>query len=468
MITFQDYLRETQGKSVDSLITFIRKAINEHRSDPMVKVANTADNYDAQLNETIVNYSKMFYSFNGRPVIDTTSSNNRLASNFFHRLNTQRNTYLLGNGVEFAKTETKKKLGKDFDSAIKKSGYNALIHGLTFVFWNYDHIYNFKLSEFVPLWDESNSSLRAGIRFWQLDANKPLNVVLYEEDGYTKFAENSNKQLVQLENKHGYITKTIHTELDGDVIVGEFNYSYLPIVPFWGSPNHNSTLVGMRPNIDAYDLIKSGFANDLDDCAQIFWLLSNAAGMDDVDLQQFRDRLKLTHIAKVDRDQAVTPYTQDVPVTARETLLNRIKADLYEDFGALDVHTVAAGATNDHIDAAYQPVDEEADDYEYQVTECIQQILALQGIEDDPIYKRNRISNQSEQTQMVLSASEYLDEETVLKKLPFITVDEVKEILSRKDAEDMDRFGMFDAQKQANQSGQQEEQTNINDEEETA
>ena len=48
---------------------------------------------------------------------------------------------------------------------------------------------------------------------------------------------------------------------------------------------------------------------------------------------------------------------------------------------------------------------------------------------------------------MVLSASEYLDEETILKKLPFITVDEVKDILSRKDAEDMDRFGTIGDQK---------------------
>lgn len=444
MLTYQDYLTETQGKSLDALVSFLRKAINEHRSDPMVKIAQIADTYDAQLNETIINYSKLFYTFNGRPVVDTTASNNKLASNFFHRLNVQRNTYLLGNGVTFTKPETKDKLGANFDTAFKKAGYNALIHGLTFVFWNYDRLFNFKLAEFVPLWDEADSSLRAGIRYWQLDANKPLNVVLYEEDGYTKFVENKDKQLVQVEQKHSYITRIMHTELDGDVIVGEFNYSYLPIIPFWGTPSHQSTLVGMRANIDAYDLIKSGFANDLDDCAQAYWLLSNASGMDDVDLQQFRDRLKLAHIAKVDRDQTVTPFTQEVPFTARETLLTRIKSDLYEDFGALDVHTVAAGATNDHIDAAYQPLDEEADDYEYQCTECIQQILGLQGIEDDPIYKRNRISNHMEQVQMLMMEAPYLDEETLISKLPNITVDEVKEIMKRKDSEDMDRFMQTD------------------------
>lgn len=39
-------------------------------------------------------------------------------------------------------------------------------------------------------------------------------------------------------------------------------------------------------------------------------------------------------------------------------------------------------------------------------------------------------------TDMVLQAAEYLDDETVLRHLPFITVDEVKDILSRKAAEE--------------------------------
>ena len=59
---------------------------------------------------------------------------------------------------------------------------------------------------------------------------------------------------------------------------------------------------------------------------------------------------------------------------------------------------------------------------------------------DEPIFKRNRISNQKEQTDMVLSASEYLDDETVLKKLPFISIDEVNEILKKKEEESANRF----------------------------
>ena len=66
--------------------------------------------------------------------------------------------------------------------------------------------------------------------------------------------------------------------------------------------------------------------------------------------------------------------------------------------------------------------------------------MALVGIDAVPIFKRNRISDQKEQTEMVLQAAQYLDEETVISKLPFITPDEVKGILHRKDTEDVDRM----------------------------
>ena len=80
-------------------------------------------------------------------------------------------------------------------------------------------------------------------------------------------------------------------------------------------------------------------------------------------------------------------------------------------------------------------MDEEADDFEFQIIKFVQQILSLIGIEDTPQFKRNRVSNQTEQTQTVLLAAQYLDDETILQKLPFISVDEVQNILARKDTE---------------------------------
>ena len=456
MLTFQDFEKETDKAS------FVSNAISEHIHSNEYKIAKSADEYDHQRNETVYNYVRLIFSTLGTPIEDFTASNNKIASNFFHRLNTQRCEYLVGNGVSFSdntrevytddrnKTvidQTKEVLGKRFDNDLKELVYNGLIHGVCYGYWAEDtrkgnRLYIFKLTEFKALFDEETGVMRAGIRFWQIDDTKPMYAVLYEEDGYTKYkSESGFANFVEIQAKKSYKTIVNSSEFDGEVVVGEENYSSIPVIPFYGSRLRQSTLVGMQPGIDSFDLINSGFANDLSDCAQIYWLLENYGGMSDAEIERFRDRLKFNHIAVADTDEGkITPYTQEIPYAARKEYLSHIRSCIYEDFGGLDVHTIAAGATNDHIDAAYQPMDEEADDLEFQIHEFINQLLDLMSIEDTPIFKRNRISNQKEQTDMVLSAAEYLDDETILSKLPFITVDEIYSILANKDEEDREMF----------------------------
>jgi len=447
MKTYQDY-----EAAVDKL-EFVKAAINDYRVGDEYKTAVIADDYEKQKNTTIREFIRYLYNEVGQKVPDFTASNNKLANNFFHRLNVQRCSYSLGNGVTFTRTEkrmedgierkvdlTKEALGSDFDNKLYEAAYYALIHGVCYVRWDDGQYYVFKATEFCPLYDEYTGKLRAGIRFWSLDWQKrPVTVVLYEEDGYTTYRTRPGSKgldLVEYQPKTAYEVQLIETVADGVEVVGENNYGTLPIVPLWGSKHKQSTLVGMRDKLDAYDLIQSGFANDLQECAEIYWIVGNAMGMTDADLSKFRDRIKLNHIAVVDTDNSsATPYTQDVPYQARKEFLEQIRASIFEDFGALDVHTISAGQTNDHIDAAYQPVDEEADDFEYQIIQFVRQILLFYGIDDTPQFKRNRISNQLEQTQMVMMVAEYLDKKTLLEKLPFITVDEVQQALASKDAE---------------------------------
>ena len=455
MKTYQDYLEyKEKGQELD----FIKAAINEYRASPEYKTACDADEYEAERNITIMEFMRWLYNSAGQQVVDYTAANNRIASNFLHRLVTQRVAYSLGNGISFANAEkvfkdgkwtvvdtTKEKLGMDFDTILYTAGKYARLHRVSYIFWNLDHADIFKATEFCPLFDENDGSLMAGIRFWSLDwGQKPVTVVMYEADGYTKYRtrpKSKGLDLVELEPKRAYKQKIAHNDVDPDEIVGESNYVAIPIIPFWGSQHRQSDLVGMRSKIDAYDLVKSGFANDLEDCAQIYWIIGNAMGMNDDDLAKFRDRLKFQHVAVMDTDNTnINQYQQEVPTTARTALIDSLRAQIYEDYGGLDVHTIAAGATNDHVDAAYQPMDEEADDFEYQAIKCIRGILNIIGVDDMPIFNRNRISNQMERTQMIMMAANYLDDETIIRKLPFITPDEADAILARKTASDQESF----------------------------
>ena len=456
MKTFQDYQKAVaDGEELE----FIQTAIKEYRDSKEYKIALDADEYEAERNVTILKFMTFLYNAAGVKIPDFTSAGNKLASNFFHRLITQRVSYSLGNGISFpgAKPQVgkdgkiviidtiKEKLGEKFDNILYKAAKAAVIHKVSYIFWNLDHANYFKMTEFMPLFDEEDGIIKAGFRFWSLDWDKkPVTVVKYEEDGYTKYKTKPGSKGLDLmldKEKQAYIKVYQHTEADGDVLVSSSNYSALPIIPLYGSDHKQSALIGMRSKIDSFDLVKSGFVDDLQECTEIYWTISNAGGMEDSDLEKFRDRLKLLKVAVVDSETPVKAERNEIPVTARETLLNSLRQQIYEDFGGLDVHTIAAGATNDHIDAAYQPVDDEADDFEYQIIEAVQGILALIGEKSVPIFKRNRISNQKEQTEMIRLAADDLDIGTRLKKYPFLTPDEVEEVKERLLAEQAATFG---------------------------
>lgn len=433
MLTYQDFEKVTEQERAK----FIARLIGEHAADEIVTIARDADEYDKQRNTTIRNFVQKIFSASGAKIENVVASNNKRASNLFRRLNVQRCTYSLGNGVTFAKDEVKKKLGNDFDTKLKTAAYKALIHGVSFVFLNVDRIHVFPVTEFAPLYDEMTGVLRAGVRYWRLEANKPATAILYEEDGYTVYvAENAN-EYIEKEPKRAYKRTLVKTEADPvPEIVGEENYSALPIVPLWGSELHQSTLVGLKDGIDNYDLISNGWCNDLSDCAQIYWIIENYGGMSEADRANFRARLMYQHIAGVDTQDGgkVTPYTQEIPFAAREAYLNMLRRDIYTDFGALDVMSIsAAKKTATEINAAYQPLDENADDFEYQIIECVQKILKLIGVEDTPLFKRNRISNQLEQVELlnIEAGMVDLDNETLLNKFPNFTPDEVQDTLDR-------------------------------------
>lgn len=463
MLTYQDFL------AAPDRAEFIARLIAEHKGGDLYRTAKVADEYDARRNVTIAKFRRVMYTPRGSAVKDPTAADNRIASGFFPRLNTQRCAYSLGNGVTFTRTGarpdetgnevavdlTKEQLGARFDTDLYAAAYRALIHGVSFGFWNMDRLDVFAVTEFAPLEDEYTGELMAGVRFYQVDENRPLTAVLYEPDGYTKYRSGKDDgKLREYEPKRAYKQRITAAPADTEPeVVGE-NYrvrrrgedmprTALPIVPLYGSRLHQSTLIGMREAIDSYDMVRSGFANDLQECAQIYWLLENYGGMSEEDLNRFRDRMKLMHIAEADTTNGgkVQAYTQEVPYAARQTYLDGMRQGIYEDFGGLNVTSISAAAqTATQIDAAYQPLDENADDFEYQIIEFVQKILALMGIEDTPQFKRNRITNQLEQVQMVAMEAPYLDDETILKKLPNITPDEIAAILAKKDGESQSRF----------------------------
>jgi SPP1 family phage portal protein len=434
MKTYQDSLNQ---KPLD----FIFDAIKTYQTSDMYEWAVDGDNYVRQKNTTIMKYKKLIYDMAGKAVPDNYSANHKTATNFFNRFCTQLTQYLLKNGVSFQNDDTKEKLGgAGFDKVLKKAGKLALSEGVAYGFYNLDHIEVFKASEFVPLYDEETGALRAGIKFWQLETGKPLRATYYEEDGFTEYIWEDGQGAI-LKDKQSYI-QVVRENYDGLEILEGKNYPSFPIVPLWSNPEHNPELVGLKEEIDAFDLIKSGFANDLDDASQIYWIIQNAGGMEENDLARFIERIKVNRAVNLDSDQSAEAHTIEVPYNARETYLERLENDMYKDAMIVNMDAIASGNTvATAIRASYEPQDNKADEFEDCIDDFIEGILALIGIEDTPSFTRSRIINQAEETNMILASAQYLDDETLIRKLPFIEADEVDDILTKRGLEEYGRYG---------------------------
>lgn len=442
MKSYQDLIAASENEAAK--MAFVFAAITEHKGTKPYIIALDAEQYYRGLNPRITKYEKIIYDMRGDAHVDKWTPNHKIASNFFNFAITQENQYLLGNGATFTKDDTKAKLGDDFDTKLQDLGKKALVGGVAFGFFNLDHIDTFSLLEFVPLYDEENGELRAGIRFWQVSPDKPMRATLYEEDGYTDYIR-ANDKSAMLHEKRPYKLKVRTSEADGEEIYDGENYPTFPIVPLWGNDKKQSELVGRQGTIDAFDLLNSNLVNNLDEANYIYWVLTNCGGMDDIDDAKFIEQLKTTHVAHADGDSGATAeaHTIEAPYQASESAIQTIQRRLYEDFMCLDVNSLsAANKTATEIKAAYQPLDSKCDMYEYCVIEFVQKILKLAGIDDKVTFTRSKVVNKSDEINTLLAAQAYLDDETIVEQVCQILgiADKTDEIIRKRRTEEQSRF----------------------------
>lgn len=431
-------------------MAFIQSAINEHKRSKRYKIAVDAKAYYDGENPTITRYEKIIYDMQGRAQRDMYTANHKIASHFFKRAVDQETNYLLGNGVTFQNEGTGDRLGTQtntLDRAVQKAAKYAQIGGVGYGFWNLDHVDVFKITEFVSLPDEETGALMAGIRFWSLSTDKPLRATLYEIDGYTEYIQRPGEKMEVLRNKRPYKVNVATSVLMGQEISDGENYPGFPIVPLKNNDDEKSEITGKRNTIDALDLAKSNMVNNVDEGNLIYWVLTGCDGMDEEDDRAFLDQLRRTKVAHAGKgkDVSVESRSIEAPYAGTQSTIEMLEHTLFQDFQMFNPKDVtASNQSATAINSAYTPLDLKTDEFEGQVTDFINGILSLAGIDDKPTYTRSKLINPQEAMQTVLMAAEYLDDEYITKKVLTLLGDGdmAEEILNRRASEELSRQGI--------------------------
>ena len=373
---------------------------------------------------------------------------NRVRSNFFFRFVVQQNQYLLGNGVTLDSPESKEKLGPGFDKALEYAGEKALLHGVSWLYYNGGHVEvlpaaSDSRSGCVALLDERTGEPALLVQFWQLPGKqRPLHMRLFEADGVTEYREH-NGAVELIAPKRAYLTTTSR-DAAGEWVSGAANYGRLPLVPLYSSAERTSELTpSIRSKIDLYDRILSDFGDNLDRANDVYWVLNNFGGTtsDIVDMLEQINKIKaVVNISDgTGAASTATPASFEVPHEARRVALELLKKELYADYMALDMDALTGGSlTNVAIQAATVNLNLKCDRFEWQCFAAVQQLLVLAGVQTEEIrFIRQTITNRSETVQDIALMRDYIDQETALKLNPYIMPEEVPEILERATLESM-------------------------------
>lgn len=437
MITYQDF------KDSTSIQDFLVQSINKFKGSIDYLTACTSRRY-YEGNNDILTRKPMFYDENYVMREDKFKANNKIADNFYKKIILQEKNYLLSNGVDV--DEEFKEIVK-LNQRINEATESSLLDGKAF-FYCYIEDGKFKVKvlsgiNFIPIYDEMSGELVAGIRFWQLEANRPTFIEFYEKDGVSLYKQ-QERAATLIQEKAPYFTTTL-TDIVGNKQVNTKNWSRLPIIELKSDREAQGRFTTpLKSKIDLYDLILSDFGNNLEDSKEVFWTLKNYDG---TDMSEFLRDFKHFKAVKVEDDGDAKMNTVETPYQARETALKILKTQIYDEAMAMDMSTVTGNVTNQLIKSMYHDLDLKADQLEEQLREAITALLELflefkNGIgvkveeEINLKFVRNVLSNETETIDNLikLTSAGLLSAETALKWNPYVEdADEELKILQSED-----------------------------------
>lgn len=298
---------------------------------------------------------------------------------------------------------------------------------------------------------ELSAVIRIYSEYFDDDENYYTVYEYWDSEGCTAFRKKKN--VVSL-NALETVNRFVSTNLDtGDKTESNYYQHDFEEVPFIEFPNNNikdSDLTKIKPFIDVMDNILSGYVNDLDDIQQIIWVLTNYSG---TDLDEFRHDLKKYKALKMenmgsDDKSGVQTIAIDIPVEARNKLLEVCRKQIYEQGQGLDPHPEGgySNSSGEALKFMYSPLELKAGLMEIEFKPGFNKLIRLMAKslghnEHFPIiqtWTRNAIKNDLETCQIAQQSSGVISQKTILKNHPWVedAEEEIRQLKEEQEEED--------------------------------
>lgn len=212
-------------------------------------------------------------------------------------------------------------------------------------------------------------------------------------------------------------------------MVSEYRHEWgqVPFIPFYNNNIHTDDLRNIKPLIDVYDKVYSGFINDLDDIQELIFVLSGYGGED---LNGFLADLKKYKTIKVDGDEggAVSTLNIEIPIEARNSVLEATRKAIFEQGQGFDPQPESFGnQSGEALKFMYSLIEMKTGlmetEFRLGFAKLIRAICKNLQIPCNTIiqtWTRTRIKNDVEQAQICKDSVDIVSRRTILKNHPLV------------------------------------------------
>lgn len=226
----------------------------------------------------------------------------------------------------------------------------------------------------------------------------------------------------------------------------EHGIGEVPFFPFFNNNTDTGDLDNIKPLIDVYCKVFSGFMNDLEDIQEVIFILTNYGG---ADMGQFLKELKDYKAIQIENEtgddkSGVSTLTIELPVEARKEMLVTARKCIFEQGQGIDPDPQNFGNSSGvALDFLYSLLELKAglQETEFKIgfgrfIRCVCRLLGIQIKEETIIqtWTRTSVRNDKEVAEICVQSKGIISDETIIEHHPYVE-DPAKEIAKIKDQE---------------------------------
>lgn len=385
------------------------------------------------------------------------NADNRVSHNFHQLITDEKTAYMFTNPVLFdvgdkkLNKKIKETLGDDFKSESAYLSTNATNNKVAWLhYWIEDGQFLYSVVETeqcIPIFDGKLKKKLIGFyRYYPIVKETDTGAI----KEFVIFEYWDNKHCEQYKFR-GNLSGTGLTYLSAEYNGFEHDLGEVPFIEFKNNRNMISDLKKYSDLIDIYDKVMSGYANDLEDIQQLIYILENYGGED---LKEFLGDLKRYKTIKTETGEdgktsgGLKTLQIEIPVEARNSILEILKKQIYESGQALQQDTESFGnASGVALKFFYRKLELKAGltqiEFEKGFSILIRAIMKFLNISEwktktiTQTWTRNMISNDLENAQIAneSKSNETISDETIAKNHPWVEdpEEELKKLKKQKE-----------------------------------